>query len=100
MSKASNWEQREGSSETSKHHAENGVPPGRLRERSRIAEKGRNSSGSPPRMEAIDKIAKGVERDVLAQSHRHRKQTRPLRPPSACFVIDEPEDRAIHEMEC
>ena len=51
-------------------------------------------------MEAVDKVAQGIERDMLAQSHRHRKQARPLRPPSACFVIHESEDRAVHEMEC
>ena len=51
-------------------------------------------------MEAVDEIAEGIERDVLAQSHRHRKPTRPLRPSSACFPIHEPEGRAVHEMEC
>jgi hypothetical protein len=51
-------------------------------------------------MEVVDEIAPGVERDVLAQSHRHRKQTRPLRQPLACFAIHEPEERAVHEMEC
>ena len=51
-------------------------------------------------MEPVDEVAEGIERDVLAQSHRHREPTRPLRPSSAYFVIDEPEDRAVHEMEC
>ena len=71
-----------------------------MRERSRVFQKRRNSSRPPPRMEAVDEIAEGIERHVLAQSHRHRKPTRPLRPSSACFAIDEPEDRTVHEMEC
>ena len=81
------------------HHAEEGVPEGRLHERTWVGEEGRNSGLAARRMVAVDEVGERVEPDVLGERHSDRNALFAARDTALDLVEREPEERAVRRVD-
>src|SRR5439155_12493827 len=61
------------SGKPAQHGAEERVTPGGLRERARIRQQRRDTGFAARRVVAVDRVAEGIEGEVLGESHADRQ---------------------------
>ena len=86
--------------ESSENCTEQRVAPSRLRERARVRQERRHARLAARRVVAVDQRTERIKSDVLREGDSQRELPRVDRESRPGFVEGQPEERAVHGMDC